>query len=225
MRLLSQIIVTCIVAVGIGSFAQNSASGALITSISGSPLANNAAGQTLTVSIRSDAGAITDVESFNIFATIGTGLAGQAGVPVFTGFAWDPAIQAQLGFAFPTVSTPEANDFRGSASLTDFEVPVADNSATIGTTPTAIGTFTIDTTGITDDTFDFRILTSGGATSDITTVASTTTPFTFTGSFDVGAGATAVPEPGSFAVIGLVACGLVARRKRRAAIRSAANVV
>ncbi|APZ90439.1 PEP-CTERM sorting domain-containing protein [Fuerstiella marisgermanici] len=217
----------CLVAVVVSSIFYSSADGGIVATISTTPLANNSPNQKLSLFLHSDSGVLNDVESFSVYAEIGNGLATQTGVPIFQSYTWDAAITAQMGLAIPSGFTPEvANNFRATPGLTDFESPplgdISDNSVTIGTTPTLVGEFDIDTSvfgGIFDQSFSFFIGNApggGGAVSELNSLSEGTLPFSFTGTFDVGNPVpVGVPEPSTFALLGLGGLGLVIRQRRR----------
>lgn len=203
---------------------------ALIVSIGSTPLQPNTANQPLSVFLRSDADPVTDVVGMNIFAFIGDGSEVQA-MPRFDGtpgtreavqfadgaggqpFVWE---NLPSGFS-ESGSAPEAeNVYRSSVGV------LADDpfeSVTIGTSETLVGQFLIDTTGF-SGTFDFTIAnTSEGASEILTFDGSSANSIPFSGSFQVSA----VPEPSSLAMLGVVAvAGAGVRRRRQRKQRPAA---
>jgi hypothetical protein len=193
------------------------ATAAVVVSVQGSPLANNSTGQTLELYLASSNGAdITDVEGISLATSIGNGLDSQAGVPIFESFSFNLAIAAAFDFAVPQApQTPEpGNNFRSFEALADFNLPLDTSSFVIGVTPTLIGTYSLNTSGITDEAFDFNVTSFGGSNSFYSSAADGgDVAINQTVRFDVGV--VAVPEPSSLAFCSLLVGGLVMRRRRR----------
>lgn len=195
-------------------FGASHVDGAILASLQTEPLAPNSSGQLLNVFLRSDSGAITDVAGIQFHARIGDGTATQTGVPNFNivdGATYSPGAADSFDLAFESGGTEASNPFRYSGGIVD--LVTGGSTFTINTTETLVGSFRIDTTGISDQTFDFFIGDGGvGAQSFVESEGSGTISIEdFNGSFTVAA----VPEPATISFLGVLTVGSFARMRRR----------
>ena len=194
------------------------ADAAVVASLQAAPLQAGSASQQLDLYLQTDSGsAIADINGINIHAQIGDGTDTQAGVPNFdvvNGMDYAP-VAAAFDAPLEIGGTEAANPFRYTGGILD--LVSGGGTFTINTTPTLVGSFNVDTTGVGEGTFAFFIGDEGGGQSDVSSESRGTIDIqTFNGSFRV----TSVPEPGSLVCLaGLFAAGgaLRHRSKRRQA--------
>ncbi|TWU35367.1 hypothetical protein Q31b_54630 [Novipirellula aureliae] len=196
-----------------------SANAAIILSVSPSTgansLANNSTGQTIDLFGYSDTGALTDVLGINLAVQIvgpGGVFEGPAGPPspgggiTFTGISsiWDAA-------GFNAVASGSLSGINGAIGVTDDDFADATTISGDALSPSYLGRFNIDTTGVVDQFATLEIV--AGGSSFVFVGAGTNIPVALSAPYQV----TAIPEPASFAICGLVAGGLCLRRRRAVA--------
>ena len=198
------------------------ADAAWVLSISDEPLQRNARNQPLSVYLRSDSDSTNSVYGIELLASIGDGTATQVaprfdGVPgtlqavqFSDGAGGQPFVWENLNGGFGvTGAAPEAgNPYQSDPELLS---DTSSETVNIGMSETLVAQFLIDTTGFAGETFAFNI----GSGSGVYTLESGAEPesISFSGTFEV----TAVPEPSSWAVLGLIAAtgGGVRRMRQR----------
>lgn len=201
------------------AFCVESARADLILSISPSTgansLAGNSTGQTIDLFGYSNTGALNNVLGIDFGVQIlGAGgvFEGPAAPPspgggiTFTGISsiWDAA-------GFTAIPSGSLSGVNGAVGLTDDDFANFTSISGNSLSPSFLGRFNIDTTGIsgTSATLDIVaggfVLTDGGSSIPITPLAA---PYQVA----------AVPEPSSLALVGFLGMGLVGYRRRRLAI-------